>query len=141
MDDTPVPETLQTIAAKIDALIRSNNERFSTVDQRFDKVDQRFDQIDQRFAKVEERLEAHDQQFVSIDQRFKTIDQQFAETRAQLGVKIEAVDAKADKIYDELIAMREEARRNASEHKTFMSIMENHEVRILALEKPGSPNS
>ena len=66
MSDVPGPETLQTIAAKIDALSKSFDERFA-------KVDQRFEQIDQRFEKV---------------------DQQFAETRAQLGVKIEAVETR-----------------------------------------------
>jgi RNA processing factor Prp31 len=66
MSEKPVPETLETIAAKIDALSKS--------------VDRRFD-----------------------------------ETQAQLGVKIEAVDTKVTQIYDEVIAMREEAKRNAAE--------------------------
>jgi hypothetical protein len=58
MSETPVPETLETIAAKIDALAKSN------------------------------------------DQRFATVDQQLAETRAHLGVKIEALDTKVVQIYD-----------------------------------------
>jgi RNA processing factor Prp31 len=92
MSEKPVPETLETIAAKIDALNTS--------------VDRRFD-----------------------------------ETRAQLGVKIEAVDTKVTQIYDEVIAMREEAKRNAAEHKTFTKRLNNHDVRILALEKPGPTKS
>jgi len=63
MSDKAVPETLETIAAKIDALIKSNDDRFGTIDQRFGKIDQRFDEL-----------------------------------KAQLGVKIEAVESKVDKV-------------------------------------------
>ena len=97
MSENPVPETLETIAAKIDALS------------------------------------------ASIDKRFGTVDQRLAETWAQLGVKIEAVETKVTQVYDEVIAMREESKRNATEHKTFTKRLENHDVRILALEKPGPP--
>lgn len=40
-------------------------------------------------------------------------------------------------VYDEVIAMREDARRNATEHTTFTKRFDNHDVRLLALEKPG----
>ena len=104
MSDNPMPETLETIAARIDALSKSNDQRFATIDRRFAKV-----------------------------------DQQFADTQAQLGVKIEAVETKVVQVYDEVIAMREESKRNAMEHKTFTKRLDNHDVRILALEKPGPP--
>jgi len=64
MSENPMPETLETIAARIDALSKSN-------DRRFDEV------------------------------------------QAQLGVKIEAVETKVVQVYDEVIAMRQEAKRNA----------------------------
>jgi hypothetical protein len=95
MSETPVPETLETIAAKIDALAKSN------------------------------------------DQRFATVDQQLADTRAHLGVKIEALDTKVVQVYDEVIAMRADSRRNATEHHTFTTRLDSHDLRILALEKPG----
>jgi hypothetical protein len=98
MSENPVPETLETIAAKIDALSKSN------------------------------------------DVRFARVDQQFAETRAQLGVKIEAVETKVVQVYDEVIAMREGSKRNATEHKTFTKQLDSHDLRILALEKPGPPS-
>ena len=97
MRENPVPETVETIAARIEALNKSN------------------------------------------DQRCATIDQQMGDMKAQLGVKIEAVDAKVVKVYDAVIAMREEAKRNATEHRTFTKRLDNHDVRILALEKPGPP--
>ena len=118
MAENPVPETLETIAAKIDALRKSN--------------DDRFDKIDERFAKIDERLEKG-------DERFAKIDEQFVETRAQLGVKIEAVDTKVGQVYDVLIAMRDEMTRNAAAHETFMKRLHNHDIRILALEQPGRP--
>ena len=99
MRENPVPETLETIAARFDALSKSTDERFTK------------------------------------------IDQQFIETRAQLGVKIEAVDTKVVQVYDEVIAMRGEAKRNAAEHKTFTKCLDKHDIRILALEKPGPSKS
>jgi septal ring factor EnvC (AmiA/AmiB activator) len=109
MSETPVPETLETIAAKIDALSKSNDERFG-------KIDQHFAQVDRQFAQV---------------------DRQFDETKAQLGVKIEAVDTKVKQVYDEVIAMRAETTRNAKEHEAFTKRLDSHDLRILALEKPG----
>jgi hypothetical protein len=104
MSENPVPETLETIAARIDALSKSNDERFAT-----------------------------------IDQRFSSVDLQFAETRAQLGVKIEAVETKVVQVYDEVIAKRKDATRNATEHKSFTRRLDNHDIRILALERPAPP--
>lgn len=76
-----------------------------------------------------------DKRLTTADGRFKTIDRQLVDMKAQLGVKIEAVDAKVVKVYDEVIAMREEAKRNTTEHRTFTKRLDNHDVRILALEK------
>jgi septal ring factor EnvC (AmiA/AmiB activator) len=88
MSDNSMPETLETIAAKIETLSKS-------------------------------------------------IDRRFEESAAQLGVKIEAVETKVTQVYDEVIAMRKESQRNATEHKSFTKRLDNHDVRILALEKPG----
>jgi septation ring formation regulator EzrA len=111
MSENPVPETLETIAAKIGALSKSVDKQFATVDK----------------------------QFATVDKQFATVDRQFSETRAQLGVKIEAVEEKVVKVYDEVIAMREESKRNATEHKSFTKRLDNHDARVLALEKPGPP--
>ena len=90
MSDEPVPETLETIAAKITALSKS-------------------------------------------------MEDKFAETRAHLGIKIEAVDTKVTQVYDEVIAQREYWKQNAADHEAFTKRLNNHDVRILALEKPGPP--
>ena len=109
MSETPVPETLETIAAKIDALRKSNDERFGKIDR----------------------------QFGTIDHQFGTIDRRFDELKSQLGVQIEAVDTKVQQVYDEVIAMRAETKRNAKEHKAFTRRLDSHDLRILAIEKPG----
>jgi hypothetical protein len=116
MSENPVPETLETIAAKIDALGRSMAERF--------------DGVDQRFVGVDDRL-------TTAEGVFKTIDQQMVEMKAQLGVKIEAVETKVTQVYDVVIAMRAESKRNAADHNTFTTRLDKHDLRILALEKPG----
>ncbi len=123
MSEKPVPETLETIAAKIDALSKSIDRRFDASNE---SLDQRFDAWNK-----------------SLDQRFdasnKSLDQRFEDWGAQLGVKIEAVETKVTQVYDEVIAMREESKRNVIEHKTFTKRLDNHDVRILALEKPCPP--
>jgi len=77
----------------------------------------------------------------STGERFARIDQQITETRAQLGVKIEAVQTKVVQVFDEVIAMREGSQRNATEHKAFTKRLDNHDARILALEKPRTRKS
>ena len=110
MSENPVPETLETIAAKIEALSKSIDRRFDGLSK---STDRRFDDFG------------------------KSIDQRFDEWGAQLGVKIEAVETKVTQVSDEVTAMRNETKRNASEHKTFTKRLDNHDLRLLALEKPG----
>ena len=110
-------ETLETIAAKIDALGAS--------------VDRRFEASGETVASIATKIDALS---ASTDRRFE-------EWGAQLGVKIEAVETKVTQVYDEVIAMREESKRNATEHKTFTKRLDNHDVRILAIEKPGPAKS
>jgi RNA processing factor Prp31 len=65
-----------------------------------------------------ETLETIAAKIDALNKRFSTDDQQFTEMRAQLGAKIDALDAKVMKVYDEVIAMRNETERNASKHQT-----------------------
>jgi archaellum component FlaC len=141
MADTPVPETLETIAEKITALGKSIGQRFGRVDEHFAKVDeqlgridQRFATVDQQFAKVDEQLGKIDQHSATVDQQFKSIDQQFAALKSQLGVKIEAVDANVTLVFDAVISLRQLADANTKDHQRFTERLDNHGVRILALE-------
>src|SRR5260221_14759584 len=115
MDENPMPETLDTIAAKLTALGKT--------------IDERFVQVDQQFAKVGK----------SMDERFANVDQQLAETKAQLGVKIEAVDEKVVRVYDAVIAQQQHTAANEKAHATFTQRLDNHDIRILALE-PRKPD-
>jgi hypothetical protein len=92
MNESPVPETLETIAEKIASLRKS-------------------------------------------------MDQRFEETNAQLVVKIEAVDANVMLVFDAVISLRELADTNTKDHQRFTEHLDNHDVRILALEpvKPAKP--
>ena len=74
----------------------------------------------------------------SIDERFAKVDQQFAETRAQVGVKIEAVDEKVTRVYDAVIAVEGHKQSNDKAHVRFNKRLDDHDVRILALE-PAKP--
>lgn len=106
-DETPVPETLATVADQIGALARSVDDRFAQVDDRFAQVDARFAQVDARFD----------------------------ELKAHLDVKIEAVHEDVKRIYDVLMAQQEHLRRNEREHEAFQKRLDAHDVRILALER------
>ena len=80
--------------------------------------------MDTRFAKV-------DTQFANTDAR---ITKEIAEAKAHLGVKIDAVDEKIIRVYDEVIAQREYPKRNEIEHAAFTKRLDDHDLRILALE-------
>ena len=115
----------------VDAHLTTVDARLTTVEERLTNVDERFNKVDERFTQVDQRL-------TTSDGRFKTIDQQLVEMKAHLGIKIEAVDAKVVKVYDAVIAMRQEASATPRSTGPSRWRLDNHDVRILALEKPGS---
>lgn len=90
-DENLVPETLDTIAAKLSELTK-----------RFDKFESR-------------------------------ITTELAETRSQLGTKIEAVHAEVKLVYDEVIAQRAKHKANENEHDQFRKRLADHDLRLLAL--------
>ena len=69
-----LPERVNTIGQKLDALSASVDRRFEEVDKRFDAVDGRFEDIDRRFEDIDRRFE-------DIDRRFDGVDEHFAEQR------------------------------------------------------------
>jgi len=105
-DEKPVPETFDTIAAKIDALGRS--------------IDARFAQVDKRFAQVDKRLD---------------------ETKTQLLIEIEAVNVNVTRVYDAIITQQAKNEANDKAHEGFVKRLEDHDVRLLVLEKPRLPPS
>ena len=91
-DDTPMA-TLESIAAQL-----------TTVVAKVDTMATRLDAMDARFDTVAKRLEAGDARLDGLDAK---IDTSAAETRAQLGVKIEAVEEHVTRVYDAVIALRD----------------------------------
>ena len=113
-DETPVPETLETIAASIRDLRTSMDERFTKVDERFTKVDERFGKVDQQFAKIDTR---------------------FDELRSQLRTDIEAVRGDIRLVAEATATQHKRDRRNDADHKRFKTQLEDHDVRLLTLER------
>jgi septal ring factor EnvC (AmiA/AmiB activator) len=135
-EQTPMPETLDTLAMKIAELGKAIDARFVKVDQQFAKVDQQFAKVNQQFAKVNQQFAKVDQQFAKVDQQFAKVDQQFADVKTHLEMKIEAVRAEVHLVYDVVIAQQGRNEANDRAHEGFTKRLEDHEVRILALEPP-----
>lgn len=58
-----LPERVERVEQKLDALSVS-------VDRRFDEVDQRFDEVDKRFEEVHQRFESVDSSFDDVSRHF-----------------------------------------------------------------------
>ncbi|CAN5507386.1 hypothetical protein BH23ACI1_BH23ACI1_21380 [soil metagenome] len=95
-----------TLSDKIDALSATFLARFDAVDRRFDAVDRRFDAVDQRFD----------------------------ELKAELRTEIEAVDTKVDLVLEKIGHLMSRDISNAAAHASFDQRLENHDLRIRAIE-------
>jgi hypothetical protein len=101
-----MPETLDTLGTKLDTLGEKLDALGVSVDQRFAQVDQRFAQVDQRFD----------------------------ELKAELGTRIEAVDAKVDLVLEGFDNLLKKDAANAVAHARMDARLDNHELRLTALE-------
>lgn len=114
-------ETLDTLGEKIAALTTSVGEVRKTLDahdRRFDQIDKRFDQVDTRFEQVDRR-----------------IDQQGSSLRTL----IEAVDAKVDLVLEKVTHLMQRDLYNTAGHARFETRLDNHELRLIALESAHRP--
>ena len=103
-----MPETLETLAAKITAVGDSVDQLRASVDQRFEQVDKRLAQVDKRFEQVDKRF----------DEGFAAVDEHFAEQRAYtefayarlektMNVRFDRLERK----FDRLLIVRSKPRR------------------------------
>ena len=122
-----MPPTLETIASSLTELKKSIDEQFKRVDEQFKHVDEQFKHVDEQFTHV-------DEQFKHVDERFTKADQDRKELKSQLLVRLEAVEAKVDRVYDEVIAGRDVVNVVRSEQATGNAVLDNHEIHIRALE-------
>jgi archaellum component FlaC len=118
-----MPETLDTLGAKVDAMIG----RFDGVDKRFDGIDKRFDGVDKRFDGIDKRLDG-------MDKRFDGIDKGFDEVKSELGVKIEAVEHQFKLVIERLDDVLKKDVANSVAHVRLDARIDDHDLRILALE-------
>ena len=113
-------ETLDTLAEKITALAVLMEARFKGVDTRFDAVDQRFESVDRRFE--------------AVDRRFDAVDRRFDELKAELRTEMEAVDAKVGLVLEKVDDLITRDVRHSLVHARFEQRLDNHELRLTALE-------
>jgi chaperonin cofactor prefoldin len=112
-EERHVAETLDTLATKLNALSVS--------------VDSRFEQVDSRFEQVDKRLE-------QIDKRFDQVDAHIKEVKTHLQVLIEAVDTKVDRLLEGFETLVRYSTENVLVHQHLNARLDNHELRIQALE-------
>ena len=111
-DEQPVPETLETIAASIRELRTSMDERFA--------------------ASSREWRTAMDERFAASSREWRTaID----ELRAQLRADTEAVRADIRLIVEAFGTQVTRNKLNDTAHRGFKKQLDNHDTRILALER------
>lgn len=114
-------ETLETLGTKLDALGAKLDSFSSAVDTRFHQVDKRFEQVDKRFEQV--------------DKRFEQVDRRFDELKSDLGTRIESVDAKVNPVLEGFANLVVKDSANAAAHSRIEGRLEQHELRLKALER------
>jgi septal ring factor EnvC (AmiA/AmiB activator) len=163
-------ETLDTLGEKIAALTVSfgevrkqldgHDKRFDQIDRHFEQIDTRFEQIDTRFVQIDTRFVQIDKRFVQIDKRFDQVDQRIAQVDARvsqldqrvdeqgssLRILIEAVDSKVDLVLEKVTHLMHRDVHNSAGHAHFETRLDNHELRLIALESghrppPASPDA
>ena len=108
---------------------RQNDEHFAAIDERFIGVDGRLDAIDGRLARIDERFDRVDSEFVKVRQEMRgyhdaleaRILEQSETMRRHFDVMVERVEAAV--------------RIVAEGHVHLRTVLDNHEVRLQAIEK------
>ncbi|MGE3510112.1 MAG: hypothetical protein AB7N65_14650 [Vicinamibacterales bacterium] len=131
------------LKAAMDAQLAQVDARFAEVDSRFAEVDRRFDAVDQRFDAVDERFDAVDKRFDAVDKRLDAMDQRITAeseiTRRYFDVVAEDLRSDMRMIAGAVAAISTTLERHtnaaAVERTTVTSVLDNHEVRLTALER------
>jgi hypothetical protein len=115
------------------------------IDARFAEVDVRFAQVDARFADVDARFAQVDVRFAQVDRRFDTLETRLATehetTRRHMEMLVDQLKAEYRLGFDRMVATDQRLASfgavNAREHGRIAAVLDDHELRIKALE-PGS---
>jgi hypothetical protein len=71
----------------------------------------------------------------SVDTRFEQVDTRFDELKSELATRIEAVDAKVDLVVEGFGNLLKKDASNSASHARFEARVDNHELRLVALER------
>ena len=109
-----------------------------TVVDGFRRIDERFTagekQNDQRFAASDRQFAAIDQRFAAIDQRFDAIDRRFEVVEARIREEGETTRRHFEVMVEKIEAS---VRIVAEGHGNLRTVVDDHEVRLQAIEKRG----
>lgn len=127
----------------LDGLVKYNQEvlfpalddKFAKIDGRFDKADDKFAKIDGRFDKADDRFAKIDDKFVKVNERFNKIDARFDKVDEEIEEKFDKIMVGQDKILNELVNLRAENTASAELYKMQDRKIENHDIRIITIEK------
>jgi hypothetical protein len=126
------------------------------MDEQFAAVDVKFAAVDVKFAAVDARFAAVDARFDAVDARFDAVDTRFEELRNLIVSEAKATRTHFDVIADQLrteiklgldksMATGQQVAGltaiNAQDHVAFARTLENHELRLKALESSGSESA
>src|SRR5215813_11237684 len=128
MEDHHMPETLETIAMKLTALDAKTETIAVGLRDRIDAVAASVTALGAGINADMATLRT------SVDEQFEKAERQRDELKSSLEIKIEAVDDKVTRIYDEVITHRQDLGANRRAHAAFTKRLDDHDVRILALE-------
>jgi hypothetical protein len=101
-----------------------------------------------RFAEVDARFEGVYARFAQVDRRFDTLETRLASehetTRRHMEMLVEQLRAEFRLGLDRMLATDRQLASldaaNAREHTTIAGVLDDHEVRIRALERPSPPH-
>jgi hypothetical protein len=126
------------------------------MDAQFEAVGSRFAAVDARFADVDARFDAVNARFDAVDARFDAVENQFQELRNLIAAEARATRTHFDVIADQLrteiklgldksMATGQQVAGltaiNAQDHIGFARTLENHELRLKALESRESEST
>jgi hypothetical protein len=110
------------LKADLDALSREMKTRFEVVEQRFLAVDRRFDVMDARVDAFRQEIR-------------EEIAREGATTRAHFDVVAEGIKADVAQFMTRVATLDDRVAVVRSEHATYRSLLDNHEIRLNALER------
>jgi septal ring factor EnvC (AmiA/AmiB activator) len=133
---------IDTQFAEVAVRFRDVDRRFDDVNARFDEVNTRFEEVNTRFEEVNTRFDEVNGRFTAVDARLDQLESRLTAdhetTRRYMDVLIEQLRAEYRLGLDKVTAMEQRwakiAASNASDHAVFTAVLQQHEIRITALE-------